>query len=190
MTSPRDLPPTVVVGRIVKPHGLRGEVVVEVLSDVPERLTRGSELLVAWEPPAAAAPGAPRRLTVEASRPGRSQGGAVLVRFAGLADRDAAEGLRGAWLEVERASVPAAEPGTYYHWELLGCRCRDVTAGDLGEVVEVVEDGGGLLLVVSDGTRQVPVPFVESFLRSIDVAAGVIEVDLPPGLLETCASTS
>src|SRR6202000_1815385 len=80
----------------------------------------------------------------------------------------------------------------YDHHELLGCRCVNGGAGgeDLGAVVEVVEDGGGLLLIVSNGSRQVPVPFVARFLRSVDVKSGRIEGDLPPGLLDVCASRS
>jgi 16S rRNA processing protein RimM len=90
---------------------------------------------------------------------------------------------------VPRSEVPEPEPGTYYHWQLLGCRCR---AGeeDLGTVVELLEDGGGLILICEGEGRRVPVPFVGRFLREVDVAEGRIELDLPPGLLEACASRS
>ena len=184
----------VLVGRIVRPHGVRGEVVVEALSDVPGRLAPGSELLVTGAdpdapPPAPAAGGEPppATLSVAASRP---HGGRVLIAFEGVGDRDAAGRLRGLGLAVERAAVAPPPDGAWYHFQLLGCRCRDRTAGDLGEVVDLVEDGGGLLLVVDDGRRRVPVPFAGEFLRRVDPEAGVIEVELPPGLLETCASTS
>jgi 16S rRNA processing protein RimM len=123
---------------------------------------------------------------VEASRPFK---GGLLVRLAGLADRDAVEALRGGILEVERARVPKAPEGTYYHYELLGCRCSD-GGEELGRVVDLEEDGGGLMLIVSDGKRRVPVPFVDRFLKRVDVARGEIELDLPPGLLEACASGS
>ena len=175
-----DLPATVTVGRVLRPHGVRGEVVVEVLSDVPGRLERGSALLATWE----GRPG--RTLKVVESRPHKS---GALVRFEGAVDRDGAEELRGAVLEVERSRVPEAPEGTYYYYQLLGCRCLD-GGRDLGEVVDLVEDGGGLLLIVSDGERQVPVPFVHRFLREVDVERGRIELDLPPGLLEACASRS
>lgn len=175
-----DLPETVTVGRVLRPHGVRGEVAVEVLSDVPGRFEPGSTLLAAREGEA------PARLQVAAGRPHK---GGVVVRFEGFDDRDRAEELRGMWLEVPRSEVPEPPPGTYYHWQLLGCRCR---AGeeDLGIVVELLEDGGGLLLVCEAEGRRVPVPFVERFLREVDVAAGRIELDLPPGLLEACASRS
>ena len=57
-------------------------------------------------------------------------------------------------------------------------------------MVEVVEDGGGLMLIVEGEGRRVPVPFVKEFLRRVDVAAGEIELALPPGFLEACASRS
>lgn len=186
----------VLVGRVLRPHGVQGELLVEPLSDLPERLEAGSELAVTGEDPdrppaprspAAAASPPPATVVVAASRPHR---GAVLVRFEGIGDRDAAAALRGTWLAVDRASVPPPPEGTWYHFQLVGCRCRDREAGDLGEVVDLIEDGGGVLLMVDDGRRRVPVPFVAELLRRVDPDAGVIEVELPPGLIETCASTS
>ncbi len=181
-TPPRrdDLPETVAVGRVLRPHGVRGEVVVEVLSDVPGRFAQGSRVsgIRAGEPPF--------RLVVAASR--AHKGGAV-VRFEGFEDRDRAEELRGVDLEVSREEVPEAPPGTYYQYELLGCLCRN-DGEELGRVIEVVEDGGGVLLVVEGEGRRVPVPFVKEFLREVDVARGRIELALPPGLLEACASRS
>jgi 16S rRNA processing protein RimM len=191
--APAATPETIAVGRILRPHGLRGEVVVEVLTDAPRRFDPGSSLLLVREgQPEVALVVAARRA---ASAPGRSVGGGrtrqatALVRFAGIGDREAAAALRGGWLEIERSLVPPAPAGTYYRFELLGCRCSD-GGEELGEVVEVVEDGGGLLLIVADGRREVPVPFVARFLRAVDVAHGRIELDLPPGLIEACASRS
>jgi 16S rRNA processing protein RimM len=90
---------------------------------------------------------------------------------------------------VPRSEVPPAPPGTYYQYELLGCLCSN--EGELlGRVVEVVEDGGGLMLIVAGEGRRVPVPFVQAFLREVDVAAGRIDLALPPGFLEACESRS
>jgi 16S rRNA processing protein RimM len=179
----RDLPDAVTVGRVLRPHGLRGAVVIEALSDVAARFEPGSVLWAGEEG------GAARALTVTGSRPFRS--GRVL-QLAGVEDRDAAEALRGAWLSVPRTEVPGAPEGTYYHFELLGCRCSTPEGGEgeLGEVVDLVEDGGGLLLMIDDGRRILPVPFVQRFLREIDVKRGRIVLDLPPGLIEACASRS
>ena len=188
-----DLPETIAVGRILRPHGLRGEVAVEVLTDAPRRLDPGSSLLLVreGEPPvpvlvaARRTPGGPEK----APPAHRARRAVELLRLAGIDDREGADRLRGGWLEIERSRVPPAPPGTYYRYELVGCRC--VSGGeDLGEVVEVVEDGGGLLLLVSDGRREVPVPFVARFLRTVDVEHARIELELPPGLIEACASRS
>src|SRR5258706_2506721 len=105
-TQRDDLPETITVGRVLRHQGVRGEVVVEVLSDVPERFAAGSRLLGVREGKPAV------QVEVAASRAHKS--GAV-VRFAGSEDRDQAEELRGLWLEIPRSQVPAAEPGTYYH---------------------------------------------------------------------------
>lgn len=175
-----DLPETVAVGRVLRPQGVKGEVVVEVLSDVPGRFEKGSRVMGVRE-------GAPSlSLRVATSRP--HKGGSV-VRFEGYEDRDRAEELRGLDLEVPRAEVPKAPAGTYYQYELLGCLCRN-EGEELGRVVEVREDGGGVMLIVEGDGRRVPVPFVREFLREVDVEAGRIELSLPEGLLEACASGS
>jgi len=183
--SPPGLPETVLVGEVQRPHGLRGEVRVAVHSDLPERFAPGSELLASRR----GAP--PRQLTIESCRATR---GAVLVRFAGYADRDAAETLRGARLEVERSRVPAAPDGCWYFFELAGCRVFDAAAGELGEVVDLWDDGGAVVLQVRqegrEGGREVLVPFVGAFLREVDVIARRIDMELPPGLVDACGSGS
>ena len=175
-----DLPETISVGRVLRPHGVRGEVVVEVLSDVPGRFKKGSRVTGIRQ----GAP--PLQLTVVTGRVHKS--GAV-VRFEGYDSRERAEELRGLDLEIPRSEVPKAKRGTYYHFELLGCLVRD-DGQELGKVVEVVEDGGGVMLIVEGEGRRVPVPFVKEILRKVDVAAGRIDVALPEGLLEACASES
>jgi len=175
------LPATVAVGRVLRPHGLRGEILVEVLSDVPHRLRRGVELLLR------AGAGEPVVVRVEDSRP---HPGGRRLRLTGVEERKGAEELRGAWLEVPRESVPAAPAGAFYEFELVGCRCRDRRAGELGEVVRVVADGGGALLEVRGERGTLLVPLVESFLAGVDLAGRAIELELPVGLVETCASRS
>jgi 16S rRNA processing protein RimM len=173
----RGLPDIVIVGRVVKPHGLAGEVVVEIETDVTERFGPGSVLCLGPDR---------RKVEVLTARP---FGDRMLVCFAGLADRTAVESLRGLELTVDRGSVPAAPAGSFYHFELLDCVCHDAREGELGKVVGLHEDGGGILLEVADGKRKILVPFVESFVVSVDIAAGRIDLDLPLGLVDVCAST-
>lgn len=171
----------IAVGRVLRPHGLKGELVVEVLSDLPERFAPGAPLLVAR------GPGLPEQVRVVAARPHPS--GLRLI-LSGHQDRDAAEALRGASLEVPGADLAPAPPGAFYPHDLLGYACRDRRDGDLGTVQDLIANGGGLLLVIEGEGRQLLVPFVDSFLAAVDRTARTLELDLPEGLLETCASRS
>lgn len=152
---------------------------MELLTDLPERFEPGRGLLLT-------APGAERWLTVASSRPMKDY---LLVRFEGLDDRDAVEVLRGAYLEAEPTGEPP-EGGGWWVYQLLGCSCRDRREGELGRVVDVIEDGGGDLLLVEGPRGRVPVPLVEEFLVEVDVEAGTLELDLPAGLVDACASRS
>ena len=173
----RGLPDYVLVGRVVKPHGLAGEVVVECESDVDERFEPGATVRLGAQG---------RALEVVDSRP---FGDRLLVRFAGFPDRTSVESLRGLELVVERSEVPHAPAGSFYHFELIDCACFDRTLGELGSVRALHEDGGGLLLEVERGDLRLLVPFVDAFVVKIDVAARRIDLDLPPGLVDVCAST-
>lgn len=170
------------VGVVRRPHGVRGAVVVEVLSDNPTRYVTGSVL------EATAPDGRTRRLEIESASP---FAGGMRVAFAGLASRDEADALRGARLEVERAAVPPPPAGAHYLFELVGCHAFDRAAGELGRVVDAIEDGGGWLLVVErpDGGRLL-LPYVERFVTRVDPASGRIDWELPEGLIEACASGS
>src|SRR5687767_6281226 len=114
------MPDTVEVARVVRPHGLRGELLVEVLSDVRGRFRAGRELLLV-PPPAvaegAAPPAAVRPVTVVAFRRAAVGG---LLRLQGVDDREAAAALRGARLEVPREASPRPRRGSYYWFELVG----------------------------------------------------------------------
>lgn len=172
----------VAVGKVVRPHGLRGEVIVESWSDIADRFETGAVLTL--DPSTLAAT---RRLEIAAAR---HHQGRLLVQFLGIEDREAAENLRGAVLTVAREQVPPAPEGSYYHFELVGCRVLDDPEGDLGEVVAVLDDGGGTLLEVAEGSRRLLVPFVSAYLLGVDLADRRIDTKLPPGLVEECASTS
>jgi 16S rRNA processing protein RimM len=168
----------VVVGRIGRPHGIRGEVTVEVRTDSPDvRFAPGSVLTTE---PARLGP-----ITVAAAR---WHSGRLLLVAEGVHDRTGAEALRGAVLstEVPDDEVPE-DPEEFYDHQLRGLSV--VPDGDSGAVIGVVDDvvhlpGQDLLSVKREGGREVLVPFVAEIVTGIDVHAGRITVDLPPGLLE------
>ena len=188
-SSTTEHPERIAVGRILRPRGLRGELVVESLSDLPDRYAPGARL--------AAVSGTGRseqRRELVVRSAVESKPGLLVVEFETVGSRETAEALRGARLEVERSQVPPAPAGEYWQFELVGCRAFDRRRGEiveLGVVEEVADAGAGPLLVVKlvDG-RKVPLPFVEKFLVAVDPAARRIEWSLPEGLIEACASKS
>ncbi len=175
------LPETVAVGRVRKPHGVRGEVVVAVHSDVKDRFSVGSVLSIVL-------PNGELRQARVASVRGREN--EAIIRFSGIENRDEAEALRGSSLEIALADVPQAPSGSYYFFELVGCLCVDAQEGELGRVVGVLEDGGGLILEVESGSKRLLVPFVEAYLDAVQVDGRRIDLNLPKGLIETCTSES
>jgi 16S rRNA processing protein RimM len=175
-----------VVARIGRAHGLRGEVTVEVRTDAPEeRFVPGVRLHLLPTPSPAdhanRSDHAPRTLTLASVR---DHNGTLLLGFEEVAERTAAEGLRGALLE---ADVPedTGEPDAWYDHQLVGLRVLDPDGVPLGEVVAVEHPPAQDLLVVRrpDGERRL-VPFVAALVPSVDVAGGVVVVDAPPGLLD------
>jgi 16S rRNA processing protein RimM len=167
-----------VVGRVVKAHGVTGEVVVEVRTDDPEtRFAPGAVLR------ARGSDDRQRDYVVEAAR---AHGGRLLVRLAGVADRDAADGLRGSLFVIDSEELPAIdEPDTYYDHQLEGLRVRMTDGRELGTVAEVLHTAAGELLAVNRGQAgELLVPFVSAIVTSVSLDAGTVEIDPPEGLLE------
>ncbi len=168
------------VGRILRPHGLRGELSVEVRTDDPDqRFAVGSVLVT---DPTEAGP-----LTVTSSR---WHSGRMLVSFEGVADRTEAESLRGVWLTVDAAAELALpqDPDEFHDHQLTGLTVVTVSGELVGTVSEVLHDGQDLLSVTpAAGTprrAEVLVPFVAAIAVEVDLVAGKLVIDPPPGLLD------
>jgi 16S rRNA processing protein RimM len=169
----------VVVGRIGKPHGLRGELTVDVRSDEPDRRYAVGSVLRAQAPLGSAFPHA--ALTVARTRWHQQ---VLLVTFEELADRTAAEGARGV---VLHASVPADErpedPEEFYDHQLVGLAVHDLDGTPLGEVTGLVHGAQDLLQVRALDGRDTLVPFVAALVPEVDLAAGRVVVADRPGLV-------
>lgn len=166
-----------VVGRVVKAHGITGEVVVDVRTDDPDiRFAPGASLR------ARAKGGTERRFVVESARP---HGGRLLIRLDGVADRDGADGLRGTLFVVDTSELPPIDdPDEFYDHQLEGLQVRTTDGAAVGTVAEVLHTAAGELLSVRTGEREVLVPFVEAIVTSVSLTDQVIEIDPPEGLLE------
>jgi len=164
-----------VVGRIVRPHGIRGEVVVDVRTDEPaQRFAPGSVLLT--DPGSAP-------LTIESSRPHL---GRWLLVLAGVHDRDGADALRGVELRVDSADLPPnTDPDEFHDHQLVGLAAVSVGGEALGEVVRIDHAPASDLLVLRLPTgRTGLVPFVRTIVPEVDVAAGRVVIDPPEGLFD------
>jgi 16S rRNA processing protein RimM len=166
-----------VVGRVVKAHGVTGELVVDVRTDDPEtRFATGNSLR------ARAKGGSERPVIVAAAR---QHGGRLLVRLDGVADRDSADALRGALFLVDSADLPPIEdPDEFYDHQLEGLRVRTTAGAEVGTVAEVLHTAAGELLSVRTEDGEVLVPFVGAIVASVSLADQVIEIDPPDGLLD------
>ena len=166
----------VVVGRLARPHGLRGEMSVEVLTDFPERFVPGLALV------ATDARGEGRRPLVVASV--RGGGDRLLISFEGVEDRNAADALRGLDVSVPKGSEVPRPEGFVYHFDVEGCRAVDRSGRDLGLVTALVDVAGRSLLEVETRHGERQVPFVEPIVVSVDVEKRVVVLDPPAGLLD------
>jgi 16S rRNA processing protein RimM len=177
--APDDL---VQVGRIERPHGLNGEVVVGPLTDFPdERFVAGATLVTAR--PGQAPAGA--TLTIEDVRWHK---GRPLVLFAGVESVEDAEALRGQGLWIAAAARPALEPGLFYETDLVGCRVETADGQAVGAVARVEGAPGASVLAIDTPSGEVLVPLADEICRVIDPAGRRILIDPPAGLLELNAA--
>jgi 16S rRNA processing protein RimM len=170
----------VVVGRIGRPHGVRGQVTVEVRTDDPDlRFVPGATLLT---DPASRGP-----LTVEAAR---WHSGTLLLTLAGpdggvITDREGADTLRNTQLLVPIEELPQLEdPDSFYDHQLVGLAVELPDGSPIGEVTAVRHEGTELLVIRRAEGGELLVPFVTAMVPTVDLANGRLVIDPPEGLLE------
>ncbi|MDQ3070304.1 MAG: ribosome maturation factor RimM [Acidobacteriota bacterium] len=164
----------VLVGRIARPQGNRGETIVDADTDFPEeRFAAGGQVFVRRN-------GAIEPLTIAEFR---MHGPRPAVRFEGMASIEDAETLRGLEMRVPESTLAALPEGMWYHHELLGCRVRTKDGREVGTVTGIQGPTDRSILVIEGPDGPALVPLVAAFC-AVDRAARVIEIDPPEGLLE------
>ncbi|MEB4208781.1 ribosome maturation factor RimM [Mycobacterium sp. 94-17] len=169
------------VGRVVKAHGISGELVVEIRTDDPAaRFSPGNTLRA--KP---SRDGVERSCVIESAR---EHGGRLLVRVAGVTDREAADAMRGTLFVVDSENLPDIdEADTYYDHQLEGLRVRTTAGEQIGVVAEVLHTAAGELLSVrreAGEKRELLVPFVTAIVTAVSLDDGTVEIDPPEGLLD------
>ena len=160
----------VVVGRVIRSHGLDGALRIRSYSDNPARFVAGSELTVAG-----------KVHTVISCR--HLPDGDALLRLEGLHDPYAARRLADEWILAPIDSAPELPPGEYYHYQLVGLTVITDQGENLGAVREVLETGSNdVYVVASDTGGEILLPAIEQVVQEIDLASGTMLVHLIDGL--------
>jgi 16S rRNA processing protein RimM len=158
--------PELRVGRVLKAHGLKGALRIELLTDFADRFKPGSRMEVGG-----------RQLTVASSE---EVNGSVLVTFEGISDRNAAETLTGAYCTLPLSAARELPSDHYYHFQLVGLSVFDHRRQrPLGQVAEVLTYPANDVLRVTGGKGEVLIPMVKSVVTAVNLSEGTITVNLP-----------
>ncbi|HZU86101.1 MAG TPA: ribosome maturation factor RimM [Anaerolineaceae bacterium] len=161
-------PTYLVVGKLRRPHGVKGDIIMDVLTDFPQRLRRGKKVFVG-----------PQH-TPQVIRGIRAIDQALLVSFEGFEDCDQVGVLRNLEVYVQAASLPELPEGEYYYHQLIGLRVVDETGNMLGELAEILETGANDVYVVHDAQgKEILLPVIDEVVLEIDLARGEIRVRPP-----------
>jgi len=165
----------VAIAKILRPRGLRGEMVAEVLTDFPERFD-GLQEVTAVLPD-----GEHRELTLENAWFQKER---IVLKFARVDSIEEAELLRNAEICIDEAQAVELEDGEFFDWQLEGCEVVTLTGEAVGRVRELLRTGGTEVLIIGGDGREVLVPFAESICVDVDIEKKRIVIDPPEGLLE------
>jgi 16S rRNA processing protein RimM len=168
--SPSGEPVFLTVGQIGKPHGVRGEVTMKVLTDFPERLQSGVTVYVGNNQ---------TPMHILRARPAASK---MLLTFEGVQTREQAGELRNRMVFVHRGEVPSLPEGEYYQHQLLGARVESQDGEDLGTLEEILPTGANdvYLIRLPDG-RELLLPVIEGILLEVNLHSHFIRVRVLPG---------
>jgi 16S rRNA processing protein RimM len=169
--SPDGEPVYLAVGFLRRPHGLRGEMIMDLHTDFPERLQSGRRLFVGDKY---------KSMTLAGTRP-HAKG--MLVKFKGIETPEAAGQLRNQWVYVRASEVPSLPEGQLYQHELFGFEVIDESGNSLGELVEIIETGANDVYVVrNESGKEILLPAISSVVLETDSTRRVMRVHLLEGL--------
>lgn len=172
LPSDSQSPAYLAIGKLRRPHGVKGEILMDVLTDFPERIQTGATLLVGAE------------YTPLQLRSRRAHGNTLLVAFEGYDTPEAVGEWRNQIVYVTAADRPALPEGDYYHHQLLGLHVVSDAGQELGLLAEILETGANDVFVVRpESGPEILLPVIASVFLGVDLERGEIRVHLLPGLL-------
>ena len=167
MNTPRYL----IIGRVLKPWGYRGEVKVAILSDFPERFASLRTVYLGDDA---------KSFSVECAR---LHGNAALLKLAGIDSSEAAAKLREQLVQVAIEDAVKLPEGKVYLYRLIGLRVRATDGQPLGEITDILDTGANDVYVVHDGTREILLPAIPDVVKEINLEGGEMVVELIEGLV-------
>lgn len=165
-------PAFLVIGKLRRPHGVHGEIAMEVMTGFPERICAGKTVFVGDEL---------QSLIIRSARPHKSY---LLVGFEDINDRDEVGYLRNQMVYVQRDDRPPLLEGEFYHHEILGLSVIDEEGEYLGRITQIIETGANdVCEVCSQDGKKFLIPVIDSVVLDIDLEKSEMKVHLLPGLL-------
>jgi 16S rRNA processing protein RimM len=164
------------VGRVLRPHGVRGELRIEIVTDYPERLVQHTHFYLSHPD----FPAAVQRHPVEGIRFHKE---VLLLKLGGCDDRDAANHLRGMLVQIPIADAVPLEEGEYYLFQLVGVQVETENGERLGQIVEVIETGANDVYIVRGPRGEVLLPAVDEVILELDLESKRMVVRPLPGML-------
>ena len=166
---PSSLEPDVLVGRVLRPRGLVGELQIEPITDSPNRFAPGEVLFLAG-----------RQYRLEYAN--RQNHASLVLKLQGIDSVEDAQALRGVSIFVTRDSVPPLPQGQYYYFQLLDMEVYTPQGESLGRISEIMETGSNDVYVVTNGTQEILIPALDDVITTVDIEARRMVVHLPEGL--------
>jgi 16S rRNA processing protein RimM len=165
----------VVIAKLVRPRGLRGEIIGDLLTDFPERFDDLKRVAIVYPT------GKTAEIEIEKFW---FQKNRIVLKFVGFDSVEAAETLRGGEICVTETEAVELEDDEFFDWELVDCSVETVEGERIGTVREVMRTGGTEILVVAGDTKEYLIPFAETICTDVDIVKKLIKIDAPEGLLD------
>ena len=175
-------PEYLLLGEVLRPHGVRGELRIRLMTDYPERIAKLPTVYLADNPE-------PRKVKPYSVQGMRMNGEFGLLKLREIEDRDAADRLRGLFLLIDLPHAVPLEEGEFYLYQLIGLKAQTEDGEPLGTLTEVLETGANDVYVVeSPRYGEILIPVIDGTILKTDIAAGILTVHLPEGLLPSDAA--
>jgi len=165
-------PDFVAIGKLTRPHGVHGEMFLEILTDFPDRLKPNGIVFTG------------EHHDPQVINSMRSHKNGLIVAFDGIHDPETVGKLRNQYVFVQSKNIPSLPEGEYYHHELIGLRVLTADDQELGQLIQILQTGANDVLVVQTPAKaEILIPYIDEIIKKIDLEKGMILIDPIPGLL-------